>query len=111
MSHNDPRQTTAPNFKRRSANSAILHATSDWEVWNCEGPEYRHHYDRDVSLCVNKGSAIVSFSDGRSVDLKPGDLLTITKGVSATWQILEPIENRYVYHDSLPQNATLPCDL
>ena len=111
MSHNDPGQTAAPNFKCRSANSAILQATSDWEVWNCEGPEYRHEYDRDISLCVNKGSAIVLFSNGQRVDLKPGDLLTITKGVSATWKILDPIENRYVYHDILAQNAALPCDL
>lgn len=107
----DLRNVISTSVKRRSANAAILREALSWQVWNCEGPEYRHEYDRDVSLCVNKGSAILSFGDGQRVDLRPGDLLTITNGVSATWKISEPIENRYVYHDTLAQNATLPFDL
>lgn len=111
MSDHDPRFMTARHCMRKTANDTVRHATGNWEIWNCEGPDYRHDYDRDVSLLVNTGKAIVSFSDGLQVDLQPGDLMTIFSGVSASWSILDPIQNLYIYHDQLPTDAKRPSEL
>lgn len=111
MSGHDPRFMQSKHAMRKTGNDTVRHAAGSWEIWNCQGPDYHHNYDRDVSLLVNTGKAIVSFSDGLQVDLQPGDLLTIVSGVSARWSILDPVENLYIYHDQLPEDAPRPSEL
>lgn len=91
----DERHLQTPSFHRRTAGPELLTQLEDWAVWTCEGPEFRHHYDQGVTLCVRQGRAVVDFADGSRADLRPGDAMTVTQGASAVWTILEPIRNRY----------------
>lgn len=94
----DPRALTGPCFTRRTADDDILNAIAGWEVWTCDGPDFRHHYEQTVTLYVHEGRATVNFADGTSADLRLGDSMTIRKGASAVWDISAPIRNSYTYH-------------
>lgn len=94
----DPRALTGPFFTRRTADDNILNAIAGWEVWTCDGPDFRHDYDQTVTLYVHEGCATVTFTDGSSADLRAGDSMTIQKGASAVWDIAAPIHNSYSYH-------------
>lgn len=94
----DPRQLQSACFHRRTAGPDLQSQTAGWQVWTCDGPTFQHDYDQGVTLCVQRGRAVVSFADGGRVDLQPGDALTIMQGASAVWLIRDPIENRYSYH-------------
>ena len=94
----DPRYLKTPFFHRRTAGFELLAETANWEIWTCEGPTFQHDYDQGVTLCVERGTAVVNFADGNRVDLQPGDALTIAQGASAVWLIGAPIQNRYAYH-------------
>jgi uncharacterized cupin superfamily protein len=87
-------------FTRRKATDDTKRKISDWEIWECEGPEYQYDYDCTVSLYVHEGAAVLTFGDGETVDLIAGDILIIEKGASATWAISAPIKNSYRYHNT-----------
>lgn len=96
----DPRALTGACFTRRTAGPDILNALAGWKVWACDGPEFRHGYDQTVTLYVHQGRALVTFADGTSADLRPGDSMTITRGARAVWDILAPIRNSYCEADA-----------
>lgn len=87
-------------FRRRKATDDTRRKIAGWEIWECDDPEFRHDYERTVTLFVHRGAAVLTFADGETVDLQAGDVLTIEQGASAVWAISEPIRNSYEYHDS-----------
>ncbi|MEQ8442339.1 MAG: cupin domain-containing protein [Alphaproteobacteria bacterium] len=87
-------------FQRRTATEDTGRKIADWEIWECGDPEFSYDYDRTVTLYVHEGAAVLTFSDGSSVDLQPGDMLTIRQGGSADWAISKPIRNSFVFHDT-----------
>ena len=96
----DPRALTGSCFVRRTAGADILDAIDGWEVWTCDSPDFRHDYDRTVTLYVHHGRATVNFADGTFADLKAGDAMTIRQGASAIWDIPAPIRNSFHYHEN-----------
>ena len=97
MTDTDARLYKTPVCARRSAPQDFKQQASDWEVWECAGPTYAHHYDQGVTLFVDQGAATITFSSGDVVDPKPGDLLTIEMGAKGVWAITQPIRNLYSY--------------
>lgn len=95
----------AEHFRRRKATKDTLRKIAGWDIWECADPIFSYDYDRTVTLYVHHGEAVLTFADGKSVDLKPGDSLTIQAGARATWRILQPIKNSYMYHDSFRSAA------
>lgn len=93
------RQHVDRHYVSRSATEADLRQIENWEHWHCADAEYRHDYDRPVTLYVHSGAATVAFLDCGSVELQAGDLLTIRKDAKAVWRISQPIHNSYKYHD------------
>jgi uncharacterized cupin superfamily protein len=100
MTHPDARLLESASFRRSTAVPDILSQIAGWEVWTCDSPEFRHHYDRAVTLYVHYGWAVVDFADGSQAHLRPGDTMTITQGANAVWAIAETIHNSYIYHDA-----------
>lgn len=94
----DTRQADGPHFSHRAASSEILDQLSGWEIWECNEPTFSYTYDQSVTLHVNRGAASLAFSDGSSVELQQGDVLTIRKGISAVWTIPGGIQNSYELH-------------
>ena len=99
MKTDDPRLLEARDYTRATASAALRDQARDWEVWTCADPEFRNFYDRTVTLIVRRGRARLSFEGGGTADLEPGDTMTIRAGARAVWEITEPIENSYRYHD------------
>lgn len=105
MTRLEDRVLDSPQFSRRKATEDTKRKITGWDVWHCDGPTYSHEYDRTTSLYVHDGQAIVTFANGESVDLVPGDFLTIEAGAKADWDIPVPIRNSYTYHDTLVSAA------
>lgn len=97
MSTLDARHQKSDVFLRRSAPPDFKHTAKEWEVWTCEGPSFEHVYDQGVTLFVDQGAAVISFSTGEQVALQAGDLLTIAQGAQGSWNILQPLRNLYRY--------------
>jgi uncharacterized cupin superfamily protein len=95
----DTRQTNGPHFSRRAASPDLRDQILRWEIWECNDPTFSYNYDQSVTLHVNRGAASLAFSDGSSVDLQQGDVLTIRRGISAVWTIPDGIQNSYELHD------------
>ncbi len=100
MTRLNERLLDSPLFKRRKATPDTKRKITGWEIWECTGPTFNHDYDRTVTMYVHEGAAVLAFSNGESVDLQPGDTLTIQSGACASWTISEPIRNSYMYHDT-----------
>lgn len=105
MTRLNDRMINAECFKRRKATEDTKRKITDWQIWECNDPEFSHDYDRTVSLYVQKGAADLTFADGSKVDLQAGDFLTIQKGASAVWVIDGGIRNCYCYHDTFESAA------
>ena len=99
MSRLDERSIEIAFATRSTAGEEVRSKLVDWSEWTCSDPEFRYAYDRTVTLFVHSGAAVVTFSDGTSVGLRPGDTMTIRKGAEAVWSIAAPIHNSYTYHD------------
>lgn len=100
MTRLNERILNSHQFKRRKATEDTKRKLAGWEIWGCAEPEFSYEYDRTVSLYVHQGVAELTFGDGETVDLQPGDFLTIQMGAKARWTITEPIRNSYMYHDT-----------
>jgi uncharacterized cupin superfamily protein len=88
------------HFKRRKATEDTKRKIDGWEIWECANPAVDYDYDRTVTMYVHEGAAVLTFADGESVDIQPGDTLTVQAGARASWVISLPIRNSYMYHDT-----------
>lgn len=85
---------------RRETSKDTLRKVADWPVWTCQASEHTNDYDRAVSYYLKEGEATLSFYSGETLDVKPGDFVTIEEGASVRWDIFVPIAANYRYHDS-----------
>lgn len=104
----DERAFKTTNFFRRAATPDTHRKTIGWNHWSCVDSIYRHHYDREVSFLVQAGAAIIELNTGERLEVIAGDLVTIQPGVTGEWQVSQPLENRYCYHDSFDTAASRP---
>lgn len=100
MTRLQERMLDSTHFKRRKATEDTKRKIASWDIWECSDPTFSHDYERTVTMFVHEGMAVLTFSDGTTVDLKPGDTLTVKQGASASWMISKPIRNSYMYHDT-----------
>lgn len=96
----DPRADQGAAFRRRTGSADTRRKIAGWEIWDCADPTFAHVYDRRTSLFVHEGRATLTFTNGETVDLQPGDFLTIEDGAEARWEISEALRNSYIYHDT-----------
>ena len=96
------------NLYRQAATPDIHRKTAGWNRWSCADSVYRHHYDREVSFIVQAGAAIIELNTGERLEVIAGDFVTIQPGVTGEWQISQPLENRFCYHDSFDTAASRP---
>ena len=93
------------HFSRRRATADTKRKIASWEIWECGDPTFSHDYERTVSFFVHEGEASLTFASGETLDVQPGDFITIQEGASATWSIAKAIRNSYRYHDSFESAA------
>lgn len=66
-------------------------------LWACDPCVLRFAPDRDAALVVLQGRALITFDDGQSLTLGPGDAYAVPRGTWATWHITEPFKEFVTY--------------
>lgn len=88
------------HFKRRKATEDTKRKIAGWALWECSDPTFSYEYDRTVTMFVHEGAAVLTFEGGETVDLAPGDTLTVKAGAKVDWVVSRPVCNSYMYHDT-----------
>ena len=58
-------------------------------LWECTPGRFRWDFTYDETLVVVSGWATVTFDDGRSIELRAGDLAFFERGQSVVWTVRE----------------------
>ena len=66
-----------------------------WPIWRKEVSTFPWTYDVQETCYVLRGRFVVTPDGGEPMEFGRGDLITFPKGLSCTWQILEPVEKHY----------------
>ena len=69
--------------------------TAGWSPWECEPSSFPWEYDERETAYVLEGRVTVSTSDGESVEIGAGDLVTFPKGLQCRWTVHEKIRKVY----------------
>lgn len=67
----------------------------DWPVWSKEVSTFPWNYDQMETCYFLDGEVIVTPDGGEPVKMGAGDLVIFPKGMSCTWEILEPVNKHY----------------
>lgn len=70
-----------------------------WPIWSKEVSTFDWHYDTKEMCYLLEGEVIVTPKDGEPVTLKARDLVNFAKGLSCTWQIIQPVKKHYLLGD------------
>lgn len=82
----------------RQATETEQRESQAWELWESgETDVFEYSYDQDVQFVVQQGEAVIHSPANEPIAIKPGDHVTIRKGVEGRWAITSPIVNRYQY--------------
>jgi len=65
-------------------------------LWTCEPRDIPYTFPGDETFQVLEGEVHIELEDGESVDLKPGDIVSFTKGQKAHWTITKPFKKFFV---------------
>jgi uncharacterized cupin superfamily protein len=65
-------------------------------LWTCEPREIPYVFPGDETFQVIEGEVHIEVEGAGSVDLKPGDLVSFTKGQVAQWTITKPFKKFFV---------------
>lgn len=56
-------------------------------VWTCGPCEMAFAPKRDVAMIVLEGAATVTFGNGESTTIRPGDALSVARGSATIWRV------------------------
>ena len=63
-------------------------------VWSCQPSEFHWFYSDTETCLITRGKARLSY-EGGAVEISPGDLVTLPKGLSCVWSVQEAISKHY----------------
>jgi len=69
-----------------------------WPTWSKEVSTFPWTYEHSETCYFLAGKVIVTPSQGDTVQVGTGDLVTFPAGLSCTWQVLEPVRKHYRFH-------------
>ena len=88
----DPRiKVEKPDAKRLDALGVAR-----WPIWTKEASTFDWRYDAEETCYLLEGQATVK-TDRGEVSFGKGDLVVFPKGLSCTWQILQPVRKHYSF--------------
>ena len=65
-------------------------------LWMCQPRTILYVFPGDETFYVLEGAVRIDVAGERSVDLKPGDIASFSKGQVSTWTISEPFRSFFV---------------
>lgn len=63
----------------------------NWSVWTKEVSTFDWHYDSQEQCLILEGKIKVK-TDTEEVEINKGDFVIFPKGLSCTWQVIEPVK-------------------
>jgi len=69
-----------------------------WPIWSKEVSTFPWTYDQNETCYFLTGQVLITTSQGESVQVGAGNLVTFPAGLSCTWQVLEPVRKHYLFH-------------
>ena len=81
----------------RLPDAARLHAlgVKGWPIWTKEVSEFPWTYDSPETCYFLEGEVTVTCSDGETVSVGQGDLVTFPAGLSCTWKVGKDVRKHY----------------
>ena len=68
-----------------------------WSPWGCEVSTFDWKYEEEETCFVREGRVRVRAGKD-TVEFGAGDLVTFPKGLSCTWEVLEPVRKVYTFN-------------
>jgi uncharacterized cupin superfamily protein len=75
--------------------------TSNLVVWECTAGRFNWHYNKDETLVVVSGSAVIKDDDGKERRFGPGDVVYFPAGSSSEWRIDDRIRKVAIVRETL----------
>ena len=69
----------------------------NWPIWESPITTFPWEYDSTEVCYFLKGQVIVETADGKSVEIKKGDLVRFPKGLKCTWKVLQAVKKHYTF--------------
>jgi uncharacterized cupin superfamily protein len=63
-----------------------------------QAKKFEHSYERNEDCYILQGKAVVTPDGGEPTELVPGDFATFPVGMSASWDVKEPLRKHYRMH-------------
>jgi uncharacterized protein len=70
-------------------------------VWECSAGLFMWHYNKDESLIVISGEALVTMENGQELRLGPGDAAFFPAGTTCTWRVPGPLRKVAVMREPM----------
>lgn len=65
-------------------------------LWKHGRAQFDYVFPGDETFEVLEGRVRITITDGNTVELKPGDIVSFAKGQASSWEILEPLKKFFV---------------
>ena len=67
----------------------------NWPIWTKEPSTFSWSYDEPETCYFLEGEVRVTPDGGEPVEIRKGDLVTFSSGMSCTWEVLKPVRKHY----------------
>ena len=65
-------------------------------LWRCEPMTFEYEFPGDEIFQVIQGNLLVEISNGESINLHEGDIVSFNKGIKSTWTIQSSFKKFFV---------------
>ncbi|MEU1303680.1 cupin domain-containing protein [Streptomyces shenzhenensis] len=65
-------------------------------LWRSSPQTFEYVFEDDETLHLIEGKVQVTYDDGESVTIEPGDIVSFRKGAATTWTVLENSKKLFV---------------
>jgi len=77
--------------------------TSYVMVWECTAGRFNWHYNKDETLVVISGAAVLTYEKGGERRIGPGDIVFFPAATSCTWDVPEYIRKVAFLRHTMPR--------
>lgn len=78
---------------------------SDVVVWNCSPGRFTWHYDKDETMFVLEGHAVLQQGEPDERTVGPGEVVIFPAGAVVAWEVLEDFRKLAVIRRPMPEVA------
>jgi hypothetical protein len=70
---------------------------NSWSTWECGISSFDWHYDEEEVCYFFEGEVVVETRAG-NYEIKAGDLVTFSKGLSCKWHVKKTVRKKYKFN-------------